>query len=98
MILATKLRNELKRIKPEGLEFHIKNISHDGYNKLGCSGFIKNNDNGKIVYVNTENTGYEPIKDKNLYREAKSLKDYTGGRNFFAENKDLAKSIMSLLV
>lgn len=98
MLLSTKLKNELKRIKPEGLEFHIKNISHDGYNKLGCSGFIKNNDNGKIVYIDTEDNFYKPIKGKSLYREAKSLKDYTGGRNFFAKNEELAKSIISLLL
>ena len=27
MLLSVKLKNQLKKIKPEGLEYHIKNIS-----------------------------------------------------------------------
>lgn len=96
MLLSTKLRNQIKKIQPEGLEFHLKNIKVNGQNR-GCSGFIKNVSNGNIVYVNTEKSCYSPLADKNLYRTAKDLKDYTGGRNRWATDDRIAIEIVNLL-
>ena len=53
MLLKVKLKNlvlkasEGKNIEPE---FYLENILINGVKK-GCSGFIKNKNNGSIVYV-----------------------------------------------
>lgn len=97
MLLSIKLKNQIKKVKPEGLEYHIKNIIING-RKVGCSGFVKNLENGKIVYVNTEMSCFGPLAGKSLYRTAISLKDYTGGRNHFATNDELAEKVVEMLL
>ena len=90
MLLATKLKNAIKREMPEAnVEFMLHNINVNG-RKLGCSGFAVNKDNGMVMYVNTETTmfGY-------LYRRAKSTSDYVGGINRFANTEaELVKGIV----
>lgn len=96
MLLMTKLKNEIKRIQPEGLEFYLRNININGARR-GCSGFIKNTENGNIVYVNTEKSCYEPLNDKNLYRTAKDLKDFSGGQNRWSTDNNISNEIVELL-
>ena len=88
MLLATRLKNAIKREMPEAnIEFVLHNINVNG-RKLGCSGFVLNKDNGMVMYVNTEKVlGY-------LYRRAKSTSDYVGGMNRFASTEEeLVKGI-----
>lgn len=77
-MLTVSLRNRIA--KQGNFEFQLKNILVNG-SRRGCSGFIKNLDNGTIVYVNTEPSVYGPLSNKVLYRTARDFKDYTGGRN-----------------
>lgn len=96
VILKTALKNAVVRTNPaNNYEFHLNNISING-DKRGCSGFIKNSTNNKIVYVNTETN---PLcKNKLLIRYAKSLTDYTGEQNHFANSKDeLTEMIIAML-
>lgn len=87
LILSTKLKNRF----PNADKIELKNIRVNE-DKRGCSGFIQAN--GKIVYVNTEkcfNLGY-------MYRTAEHFKDYTGGRNMWAQDLDsLVNGINELL-
>ena len=96
MLLSTKLCNEIKKVHPVGLEYYMKNISINGA-KRGCSGFIKNTDNARIVYINTEKSSYEPMKEKNLLRTARDLTDYTGGYNQYATDDSIAAAVVRLL-
>lgn len=96
MLLATKLKNSIKKIKSEGLEFYLKNIQVNGAKK-GCSGFVKNIQTNKIVYINTEKSCYGTLNDLNLYRTAKSLNDFTGGRNCWARDDKIAQAVVELL-
>lgn len=89
MLLATKLKNAIKREMPEAnIEFVLHNINVNG-RKLGCSGFVVNKDNGMVMYVNTEKVlGH-------LYRRAKSTSDYVGGMNRWASTEEeLVKGIV----
>lgn len=90
MLLATKLKNAIKREMPEtNVEFVLHNINVNG-RKLGCSGFVLNKDNGKVIYVSTETTmfGY-------MYRQAKSTSDYVGGLNRWESTEaELVKGIV----
>lgn len=91
VILATKLKNNIikaNKFKNLELSFHLKNIVRNGI-KYGCSGFIKNERNGKIVYVNTD-TDDTPNFGL-LYRTAPALKDYSNhGFNQFGNPDDEA--------
>lgn len=105
MFLKTKLMNQLKCIattKSINLSYDINNIVVNGI-KRGCSGFVTNNDTGSCVYINTEKSCYQPLKDKCLYRYAKDNKDYSSnslknGQNKFCEDKLLAQNIVNLLL
>ena len=96
MLLATKLRNDIKKLHPTGYEFHLKNTSINGA-KRGCSGFIQNTDNARIVYVDTEKSCYAPMKNGNLFRTAASLHDDRGGQNRYATDMNIANAIVKLL-
>lgn len=97
LILSTKLKNAInKQANGMNLTFALKNISTNGY-KRGCSGFIRNNANGTVVYVCTD----EPcvsFLDPYMYRYADNEKDYTGYRNRWANTLDqLAINICACL-
>lgn len=89
----TKLKNDLLKIQPD-LVVELKNIRINGQ-LMGCSGFVTNPSNGKIVYICTDNNhGTSPDP---YYREAKNNRDYTGGRNHFSTNADLAQDVIDML-
>ena len=85
LILSTKLKNALKKRADElsmELEFNLKNIIING-EKRGCSGFVKNLNNGSIVYVTTEEPCLSTLHY--MYRHADSFQDYRGYRNRWAD-------------
>ncbi len=89
----TKLKNALLKIQPD-LLVELKNVRVNGQ-LMGCTGFVTNPGNGKVVYVCTDNNhGTSPDP---YYREAKSNRDYTGGRNHFSTNDDLANDVVAML-
>lgn len=92
VITARKLRGRVRKLNPN-LEFHIGDIKINGSIR-GCSGFIVEPISGKIVYVNTESSAYGPLSPKFLYRKAKDLSDYRGGRNMWADSSDVATPII----
>lgn len=76
-ISMTKLKNELKR-RDSSLVPHLSNVRINR-SLHGCSGFLEDPATGRIVYVSTDvNHG---TTSQALYRTAKHLKDFTGGRN-----------------
>lgn len=91
--LKAKLQRDINAQTNTHLIFHLKNIRIN-QRLVGCSGFVENPGNGKIIYVNTEKSPYGPVSDKNLYRNAKHLRDYTGETNAFASNNDLPQAII----
>ena len=100
MILSVKLKNELKKIcDGMSLEFKLKNISVNGQ-KRGCSGFIKNNENGKILYINTESSCYSPLSKKTMFRYANDFNDFSGkgGYNQWANNENLFLELKKALM
>ena len=96
IILSTKLKNAInKHANGMNLTFTLKNISING-SKRGCSGFIRNNANGSVIYVTTE----EPCSPSlhYMYRYADHEKDWTGYRNRWANTLDeLASAICTCL-
>lgn len=98
MLLSIKLKNQIKSIQQEGLEFHLKNTKING-RTVGCSGFVKNLETGIVVYIDTEKSCYQPLNKLNLYRIARDLKDYGGfhSKNLWSEDSSLAESIVNLL-
>lgn len=75
-----------------------KNLSFDlhdeitCFEKVGCSGFIQNTDNGKIVYITTE-----PVNGLAMYRTAESLTDFHGGPNQWCKESEYKQQILELL-
>lgn len=96
LILSTKLKNSInKYANGMDLQFTLKNISING-SKRGCSGFVRNNANGSIVYVNTEEPCLSSLHY--MYRYADHEKDWTGYHNRWANTLDeLARAICTCL-
>ena len=96
MILSTKLKNAINA-KSNGmnLQFTLKNININGQ-KRGCSGFIRNTENGAVVYVNTEDSCLSNLHY--MYRYADSERDFTGYSNRWADSlEELATGICRCL-
>jgi len=94
--LKTKLQRDINTQTPLRFAFHLKNIRVN-QRIVGCAGFVKNTDNGEIVYVNTEKSPYGLLSDKNLYRKANHLADYTGETTAFASDDDLPRAIIKMI-
>jgi hypothetical protein len=96
LILSTKLKNAINA-HADGMDltFTLKNITING-SKRGCSGFIRNNANGSVIYVNTEGPCLSTLHY--MYRYADNEKDYRGYRNRWANTLDeLASAICTCL-
>ena len=96
LILKTRLKNAIVR-NADGMDlsFTLKNLSVNGENR-GCSGFIRNQANGSVVYVDTEPTCSPALAL--MYRYANSEHDFTGYHNRWAKNlEDLSTSVVKLL-
>lgn len=87
IILAQKLRNAIKKHKPEEsarFKINLKNIRING-SLRGCSGFVSNEDGRVHVYINTERSC---VGDTVLVRNARHDKDYTGLTNHHVKTLD----------
>jgi len=107
LVSSQKVKGMFK--KYPNLLVETKNIRINGQLR-GCSGFIQNKDNGKIIYLTTEpisftgNTerfqGDGMWGDNNkacMYRTAKTMKDYTGGNNQWCSFESLENNIIAML-
>lgn len=93
----TALKNRFKKVG--NYEQYLKNININGV-KRGCDGFIRNPENGKIVYLTTEyvcGNCYKPLANKMMYRTAKDLKDYTGETNQWCMENELVDKVVKAL-
>lgn len=94
-ILQVKLRNAINELVDEqtqDLEYQLHGIIINSI-KRGCRGFIRNNANGSVVYINTE-----PIHGEVMYRYAENINDYHGYVNHFVKTLDeLAAAIVKAL-
>ena len=97
LILSTKLKNAINsHANGMDLTFTLKNISING-SKRGCSGFIRNNANGSVIYVDTEESCASWLP-RFTYRYADNETDYKGYHNRWADSLDeLATEICRLL-
>lgn len=105
IILSQSIKRRLATQFPnQELEYGIKNIKVNGDSR-GCSGFIKNNKTGILIYINTEPSGcyFRPtLSDKRtgyniLIRYAKDMKDYRGGMNYFVDAYYLYDILVDIL-
>lgn len=96
-VLAVKFKNELLRHADPNmaLTFSLKNILVNG-EKRGCSGFVRNEVNGSVVYLTTEQSTISDLGY--LYRYADDEKDYRGYHNRWADDVlELAEEVCCLL-
>jgi hypothetical protein len=95
LILSTKLKNAINaHANGMDLVFTLKNISINGVKK-GCSGFIRNNTNGSVMYVTTQSCRFDLHY---MYRYANHENDHTGYHNRWANTLDeLASAICTCL-
>lgn len=77
-----QVRNAVKSLNLVLVNGHDIKINGDF---RGSSGFITNSDHTIFVYYDTESSCLSSLAGKILVRAAKSDRDYTGGRNEFAE-------------
>lgn len=101
-ILSTAMKNRLFKAnseleKPLVLAVSLTNITVNG-DKRGCSGFVENRRNRKVVYIDTEKPVLDMGEKRFLYREAKNTRDYVGGRNQWAKSmEELVNEVLKLL-
>lgn len=95
MLTSRMVKARVRKLNPE-LECQVRPININGEIR-GASGFIRNLENGKIIYINTESSSYGPLCKKIMYREAKSLKDYTGGMSRWANENEAIELIVGAL-
>lgn len=97
--MMTRVKNMFKEF--DGLEFLLKNIRING-DPRGCSGFIRNTENGKIVYLNTEKYKEGGLwGDKNneiMYRTAPEFRKYSNhGNNQWCSADFLVQKVLLTL-
>ncbi|WP_251159424.1 hypothetical protein [Caniella muris] len=84
VVLAVKLKNAMKRVRPDIEAVDVKNILfHE--QRVGCSGYFT--DGERWVFVDTDilpMLGEQPrALPKALYRICEGPGDTTGGQNYF---------------
>ena len=94
-ILKTKVRNAFAKTNKD-YTYTLTNINING-SKRGCFGFIRNNANNRVVYINTEPSCASFIPPL-MYRYAENEKDYKGKRNNFCKTlNELVKNVVEML-
>lgn len=98
VIGSVAARNAITReVSPDiPLTIDLRNIRINGTLR-GCSGFIRNDNTGAIIYLTTEESCYGPLQNKVMYRTAVSMTDYTGGRNQWANASAWAQEVANCL-
>lgn len=92
-VTMTIVKNRLKKIAPD-VEPHLRNVRVNGH-VHGCSGFLRDPATDRVVYLSTDlNHG---TATEAMYREAKDLKDFAGGRNRFCGFDEIAERAVELL-
>lgn len=93
-----KTKNIIKQANLDNLpiKFHLATVKVNASN-MGCSGFVENTNNGKIVYINTDCMPFTGQPYKVLYRTASHLKDWRGGSNNYATPDELGKCVLRML-
>lgn len=97
IILKAKLKNAIDNANAKGLplQFTLNNVKVNG-SKRGCYGFVRNTDNGSVVYVTTEEPCLSSLHY--MYRYANDERDFRGYNNNWANTLDeLASSIVKFL-
>ena len=95
MLTSRMVKARVRKLNPK-LECRVNPISVNGEIR-GASGFIRNPENGKIIYINTESSCFAPLSNKIVYRDAKNLQDYTGGMNHWANENEAIELIVRAL-
>lgn len=101
MLTAIKLKNRISKLvqaseRPIVIEYtNLRNIKINGETR-GCSGFIRNLDNGVIVYVDTEEVPI--LVGRLMYRYAKHNKDYSGCHNCWAKESNYCEEVYKALL
>jgi hypothetical protein len=71
---------------------NVKNIRVNGELR-GCSGFCQLFGDNRLIYFNTEHCVLDSLRDKVMFRAARSQADYSGGRNNWADFDNWAEEI-----
>ena len=104
-LLMTKAKNAIRRYADvHGVDISFTNWRNDNVNgqKVGCSGFVTNNETNKVVYVNTSDARF--IANMTfMFREARSATDYGGhhSRNQWSRERSaesLADGVVAELI
>ena len=85
--LKNVIKRELRDKYPD-LELTTWNKMH-----FEVSGFITRKSDGAIFYFSIGDVRMGNVTGQQMYRSARHLKDYTGGRNCWTEGKNLLASI-----
>lgn len=98
MLLATKLKNAVKRLDPDGLiePVGVRNIVVNGQRR-GCSGHFVHKVTGNVVEINTEHGSLGDLDGRILCRYSDSVKDWRGGRNQWIPEKEFAAHVVAML-
>lgn len=101
MLTSVKLKNRISNLnlsshEPVALKFIVSNIKVNG-DIRGCSGFIKNIDNGVTIYVCTEPCPVIYGGTQLMYRYALHDKDYRGCINHWATEQNFADDVYKAL-
>lgn len=92
-VTETAIKNRLKKVAPH-IEPHLSDVEINGH-VHGCSGFLRNPETGKVVYISTDlNHG---TNRQAMYRTAEHLRDFTGGRNHFCDFGQITERAVELL-
>ncbi|MBT1164603.1 hypothetical protein [Bifidobacterium felsineum] len=94
-MLAVRFRNHVRKIDPTIEFINLRNVLVNGA-KRGCSGFLRNPANGRMVYVNTDvlliERGHEAYA-----RTVKDEHDTSGGQNRWSTCDDLPQLAVNML-
>lgn len=94
--LKSKLQRDIVAQTDIPVLCHLVNTRINRRN-VGCSGFVENTSNDKVIYVNTEKSIHGSLSGQSLLRQAEHLADYKGYNKQYVPNADLPLKIIELL-
>ena len=98
MLASTRLiKGRLNKAMPaDSLQWALHGVKINGV-AHGCSGFVRNKENGVVVYINTDMIIMQGNKTI-LIRYAKDFTDYTGCRNMYTNEDKFVDDIKQMLL